>query len=273
MPIPTALTIAGSDSGGGAGIQADLKTFAALRVHGTSALTLVTAQNSIQVSRLELIDPAMVVAQIQAVLTDFDVRAIKIGALGGAPIIRAVAEALAGCTMPVVLDPVMVAKTGDTLLSQAAVATLIETLVPRAALLTPNIAEAAVLTGTPPATTAGELLAQGEALLALGAACVMLKGGHGTGADSVDYLVAPGAAPLRMSAPRIATRNTHGTGCTLSAAIAAHLAHGLDLMDSVQLGKLFVQGAIEHADSLDLGQAGAGPVHHFHRLWPTAGRD
>lgn len=269
MSIPTALTIAGSDSGGGAGLQADLKTFGALRVHGACAVTLVSAQNSQTVTRVVAMAPDLVADQIAAILADFAVAGIKIGALGTAATVEAVADALEGVQTPIVLDPVMTTKTGAVLLPPDALEQMRVRLIPMSTVLTPNIAEAAALTETPRATTAGELLAQGEALLAMGAPYVLLKGGDGTGAESTDYLVTQTMDPMRLTSPRIATRNTHGSGCTLAAAIAAHIAHRLEVFDAIQLAKLYVQGAIEQADRVAPGR-GPGPVHHFHRMWPPA---
>ena len=261
-----ALTIAGSDSGGGAGIQADLKTFSALGVYGASAITAITAQNTCGVIAVAEVAPEMVAAQIGAVLDDLDVGAIKIGMLFSPPIIRAVAAQLEGAgrsDLPVVLDPVMVAKSGDALLRPEAVDALVETLLPRATLLTPNLPEAARLLEVEPARDVDEMIAQGRALLALGPRAVLMKGGHGTGQRCTDVLVAGGAEPVRLSAPRLGTRNTHGTGCTLSAAIAAGLARGLALEAAVRGAHGYLQAAIGAAERLSVGR-GHGPVHHFH---------
>ena len=260
-----ALTIAGSDSGGGAGIQADLKTFSALGVYGTSALTAITAQNTRRVVAVDMVTPSMVAAQISAVLADIRIDAVKIGMLGRAPVIAAVAGALRGWPGPLVLDPVMVAKSGDVLLLDDAVAALIAQLLPRADLLTPNLPEAARLLGTTPARTLDDALAQGRALLALGPRAVLMKGGHAAGDICTDLLVTPDTI-LALTAPRIATRNTHGTGCTLSAAIAAELAKGQALAPAVTAAHAWLQGAIAAADTLGIGQ-GHGPVHHFHAVW------
>ncbi|MEM8698125.1 MAG: bifunctional hydroxymethylpyrimidine kinase/phosphomethylpyrimidine kinase [Pseudomonadota bacterium] len=266
MPTHVALTIAGSDSGGGAGVQADLKVFSALGVFGTSALTLVTAQNTTGVRGIEMLSTDMIAAQIAAVFEDFEIGAIKIGALGSAAVIGTVEEILRGTEMPVVLDPVMIAKSGDPLLAEDAVGVLRSELLPRATILTPNLPEAAALLGTALAETAEEIQAQGRALAALGPAHVLMKGGHGTGSQSTDYLIGPGGT-LPLPAQRIATTNTHGTGCTLSAAIAAHLARGQDVETSVQAAKTYLTEALKGADALGLG-AGHGPVDHFHAIWP-----
>lgn len=261
-----ALTIAGSDSGGGAGIQADLKTFSALGVYGASVITALTAQNTLGVTAVMGVPADFVRAQLDAVLDDLDVRAIKIGMVSEIPVIETLARRLDGIGIPVVLDPVMVAASGHRLVPEAAVAALRGTLFPIATLVTPNVPEAAVLLGTAPAETV-EAMEEQAAALADGGPAVLLKGGHLEGADSVDVLRI-GATTERLSAGRIATRHTHGTGCTLSSAIAAHLARGADLADAVARGKAYVTAAIAAADTLAVGR-GHGPVHHFHALWPT----
>lgn len=265
MPPPVALTIAGSDSGGGAGIQADLKVFSALGVFGTSAITLVTAQNTRGVSGIEMLSTGMVRSQIAAVIEDFPIRAIKIGALGTAEMIAAVAEALAPLDLPVVLDPVMIAKSGDPLLAADAVSTLKSRLLPLATVLTPNLPEAAALLGEAEAAQDADIAVQGHALRMLGPDWVLMKGGHGAGPDSTDLLI--GTETVRLEARRIPTTNTHGTGCTLSAAIAAGMAHGLPVDRAVARAKTYLTRALAGADALDLG-AGHGPVDHFHALWP-----
>ncbi|WP_246054800.1 bifunctional hydroxymethylpyrimidine kinase/phosphomethylpyrimidine kinase [Paracoccus gahaiensis] len=265
MTAPIALTIAGSDSGGGAGIQADLKTFSALGCYGASVITALTAQNTRAVTMIEPASPAMIAAQMAAVLDDLDVAAIKLGMLGGPEAIRTVAEGLQGCNLPLVLDPVMVAKSGDTLLPDDAIATLRDLLLPRATLLTPNLPEAARLLDTSPATTDAQIAEQGAALRDLGARAVLMKGGHAAGPVCTDLLVTAEGI-TRLSAPRLPTRNTHGTGCTLSAAIAAGLARGLDLPEAVTRAHRYLQRAIAAADGLSVG-SGHGPVHHFHAVW------
>ncbi len=262
-----ALTIAGSDSGGGAGIQADLKTFSALGVYGASAITALTAQNTCGVQGIHDVPPAFVAAQCDSVFSDLAVRAVKIGMLGRMAVIDAVADALDrhATGIPVVLDPVMVATSGDRLLDDAAVSALRGRLLRRADLITPNLPEAAALLGEPVAAGVDEAEAQGRRLLGLGARAVLVKGGHGTEAESIDVLVTPEGI-RRLSGPRVATRNTHGTGCTLSAAIAAELAKGARLAEAVEQGKLYVGGAIAAAERLSIGR-GHGPVHHFFRQW------
>lgn len=260
------LTIAGSDSGGGAGIQADLKTMSALGVYGASVITAVTAQNTRRVTRIHQVPPDVIRAQIEAVLEDIPVRAIKIGMIGSAPAVAAVAGALRGCAIPIVLDPVMVAKSGDLLLEAEATATLVAALLPLALMLTPNLPEAARLLGTAPARDDGEAAGQAQALRRLGPRHVLLKGGHAAGPTCTDLLAGPGGV-ARLSAPRLPTRNTHGTGCSYSAAIAAGLAQGLPVAQAVRRAHDWLHGAIAAADALNIG-GGHGPVHHFHALWP-----
>ena len=261
----TALTIAGSDSGGGAGIQADLKTFSALGVYGTSAITAITAQNTQRVTAVKVLSPTLVAAQIAAVLDDIRIDAIKIGMLGRADVISAVAGALAGWSGPLVLDPVMVAKSGDALLQDDALAALIQHLLPLADLVTPNLPEAARLLAAPPAQTPDEVAAQGRALIAMGARAVLMKGGHAAGPVCTDLLITLDDV-LAFNAPRLATQNTHGTGCTLSAAIAAGLAKGLALDAAVRRAHGWLHSAIAAADGLGIGHS-HGPVHHFHEVW------
>ena len=265
MTTATALTIAGSDSGGGAGIQADIKTFSALGVYATSVITAVTAQNTLAVSVILAVPPEIVAAQIKAVLDDIDIHAVKIGMLANAEIIAAVAEALGNFKGPIVLDPVMVAKSGDALLDETAVSALLQHLVPRADILTPNLPEAAKLLGRPMASSIQETLSQGRALCALGAAAVLMKGGHAASDICTDILITP-ENTWHFEAPRIDTLNTHGTGCTLSAAIAAELAKGAKMLDAVSRAHLWLQGAIAAAGRLQIGH-GHGPVHHFHEVW------
>lgn len=259
-----ALTIAGSDSGGGAGIQADLKSFSALGVYGASVITAITAQNTRVVAAVEPLSPAIVRAQIETVFDDLAVRAVKIGMLGDPQVIRVVADALRGYDLPVVLDPVMVAKSGDRLLATEAIDALRTELLPLATVLTPNLPEAADLLATTPAADAQTHEAQGHALRALGPAWVLMKGGHSGGAVCTDMLLGPERHLL--TAPRLATRNTHGTGCSLSAAIAAGLAQGMTVPESVTRAHGWLQGAIAAADGLQVG-SGYGPVHHFHNWW------
>jgi len=261
-----ALTIAGSDSGGGAGVQADLKTFSALGVYGASVVTAVTAQNTRAVTAVHPVPEPVVAAQIATVMDDLDVAAVKIGMLGSPALIATVAKALAGYGGPVVLDPVMVAKSGAALLPPEAVTALRDRLLPRATLVTPNLPEAATLLGGAQAADDAAMQAQGRALLTLGAGAALMKGGHGAGETCVDWLVRAGDATA-FRAPRLATANTHGTGCTLSSAIAAGLAKGLGLEAAVAAAHAWLHAAIRAADGLRVGR-GHGPVHHFHGIWP-----
>lgn len=261
-----ALTIAGSDSSGGAGIQADLKTFAALGVYGASVITALTAQNTQGVWAIHDVPPNFVAAQLDAVCTDLAVGAVKIGMLSKAETIEAIAAGLDRHNLAkVVLDPVMVATSGDRLLAPDAVDALRRLLVPRARVLTPNLPEAAALLAAPIAENENDMRRQAHALRALGARAVLLKGGHSGGEESVDLLVEEEGI-TRLAAPRIATRNTHGTGCTLSAAITAGLAKGLVLREAAHAAKAYLSAALAAADRLAIGQ-GRGPVHHFHDWW------
>jgi hydroxymethylpyrimidine/phosphomethylpyrimidine kinase len=266
MGIPAALTIAGSDSGGGAGVQADLKTFSALGVYGASVITALTAQNTLGVQGVMGVPPDFVGQQIDSVLSDIPVKAIKIGMLADSAIIVAVREGLMRhAPRPLVLDPVMVAASGDPLLREDAVASIVLELFPLAALVTPNLHEAARLTGEPMAQDESAMRRQGEILVRAGAEAVLIKGGHGEGAEALDLLVtAQGAA--RFVRPRLATPNVHGTGCTLSSAIAAELAKGQPLIEAVGAAKDYVHEAIAQSGQLGIGQ-GHGPAHHFHRWW------
>ncbi len=268
MAQPIALTIAGSDSGGGAGIQADLKSFSALGVYGASVITAITAQNTRAVTAIESVSPAMVAAQIDAVFDDIRIDAVKIGMVGDAEMIATVAERLghhlSHRPLPVVLDPVMIAKSGDQLLPEKAVSAMVQLLLPLATILTPNLPEAAALLGETQAESAADMRAQGQRLSALGPRHILMKGGHATGETCTDLLL--GRDELTLSAPRVITKNTHGTGCSLSSAIAAGLARGLDVPTAVTAAHEWLHQAILQADSLGVG-AGHGPVHHFHMSW------
>ena len=268
-----ALTIAGSDSSGAAGIQADLKAFAALGVYGASVVTALTAQNTQGVRAIHDVPAGFIGAQIDAVFSDLDVAAVKLGMLSQVAAIEAVAAGLARHRAKnIVLDPVMVASSGDGLLARGAIDSLRTLLVPRALIVTPNLPEAAALTGTSPARNEREMEIQAREILSLGARMVLIKGGHGVGDESVDLLI--GQNPefgdvVRLSARRIATKNTHGTGCTLSSAIAAGLVKGRDAVTACQEAKAYVTGTIAHADELQIGH-GHGPLHHFYRHWSTS---
>ena len=259
-----AVTIAGSDSGGGAGIQADLKTFGALGVYGASVIAALTAQNTQGVTGIHDVPADFIKAQMDAVFSDLSVDAVKIGMLSRAASIETVAKGLADHRAKnVVLDPVMVATSGDRLLAADAVDALRRLLIPRAVVITPNLPEAAALVEASPARNEKEMEIQARELLALGARNVLIKGGHDTSADSVDLLIGQGDV-VRLSAKRIATKNLHGTGCTLSSAIAAGLAKGLDLKEASRQAKVYVTSAIAAAAVLKIGH-GHGPLHHFYQ--------
>jgi hydroxymethylpyrimidine/phosphomethylpyrimidine kinase len=260
-----ALTIAGSDSSGGAGIEADLKTFSALGVYGAAVITALTAQNTGGVFGIHDVPADFVAAQINAVFTDLDVGAVKIGMLANSSAIDVVAAALDRYRpRNVVLVPIMIASSGERLLREDAIGRLRE-LVRRVRVITPNLPEAAALLDTLPARDEDEMRAQAQKLLTLGAGAVLIKGGHGSGPESVDLLVEANTC-LRLAAPRVATKNTHGTGCTLASAIAAGLAKGLPLETAATEAKAYVSAAIAAADRLEVG-AGRGPLHHFHAWW------
>lgn len=263
---PIAVTMAGSDSGGGAGIQADLKTFSALGVYGASVITALTAQNTLGVTGIHDVPPAFIAAQIDAVFSDLDVDAVKIGMLSRPEAIIEVASGLARHGVStVVLDPVMIAASGDRLLVPEAIETLRHELLPRALLITPNLPEAAALLDEEPAEDLATVRAQAERLLEFGPRAVLVKGGHGEGPESVDVLLDANGF-LELSAPRIVTRNTHGTGCTLSSAITAGLAKGLPLRAAVEAAKDYLTRALARSEELTIGR-GHGPVHHFHAWW------
>jgi len=266
MTTPIALTIAGSDSGGGAGIQADLKTFSALGVYGCSVIAALTAQNTVAVTGVLDVAPEFVTQQIDTVFSDLDIDAVKIGMLSQPDTIDAVAKGLEAHTpRHVVLDPVMVAKSGDRLLVPDAVDSLKTRLLPLATVITPNLPEAAVLLGREDGIGADDMEDMARSLQALGARSVLLKGGHLEGTESPDYLF-DGEGMEVFTAERVDTANTHGTGCTLSSAIAALLARGLSLREAVRDAKAYVGAAIRAADGLEIGR-GHGPVHHFHNFW------
>lgn len=263
---PIALTIAGSDSGGGAGIQADLKTFSALGVFGSSVIASLTAQNTLGVQGVFPIPPVFVQQQIHSVLSDLKVSAIKTGMLATADIIAAVAESLRIYPhIPFVLDPVMVATSGDRLLAVDAIQTLFEQLMPLASLITPNLHEAAVLLNEPVATSLAQMQIQGEKIMALGAQAVLMKGGHTDGEEATDLLITA-AGVKSFSSQRLHTKNTHGTGCTLASAIAAGLAKNYTLDEAVKQAKEYLYNALLHSEKLNIGQ-GSGPVHHFYSFY------
>ena len=260
------LTIAGSDSSGGAGIQADLKTFAAHGCFGMSVITAVTAQNTVGVTKIQNIDPDIVAAQIDAVFTDIRVDAVKIGMVSQVPIIKIIAEKLRKYQPPIiVLDTVMVSKSGFDLLEPAACSTLIKELLPLATLVTPNLPEAEKIVGYK-VENKETMVKAGKNILAMGPKAVLIKGGHLT-ETADDYLQLPDEG-IWYKKERIATKNTHGTGCTLSSSLAADLAKGLSLKDAVKSSKEYVTLAIEHA--LAIGH-GCGPTHHFVEMFKKAG--
>jgi hydroxymethylpyrimidine/phosphomethylpyrimidine kinase len=266
MTMPIALTIAGSDSSGGAGIQADLKTFAALGVYGASVITALTAQNTNGVSGIHQVPSDFVTAQMDAVFTDLDVKAVKIGMVAQLATIDAIVAGLTRWSPKhIVLDPVMVATSGDRLLAADAVESLRNKLIPRASLITPNLPEAAALLDEPVAVSEAAIESQGKRLLSMGCPAVLIKGGHGQGTESIDYLVR-GSGTIALAAPRIATGNTHGTGCSLSSAIAAGLAKGEEMETAVRHAKAWISAAIAEADRLGVGH-GHGPIHHFHGFY------
>jgi len=266
MTTPVALTIAGSDSSGGAGIQADLKTFAAFGVYGASAITALTAQNTSGVSGIDQVPAEFVTAQIDAVFSDLAVGAVKIGMVAQPAVIDAIVAGLKRWSPKhVVLDPVMVATSGDRLLATEAVDALRTRLIPLASVITPNLPEAAALLDEPVATDEAAVEKQGQRLLAMGCRAVLIKGGHGEGPESIDYLIDSGGT-IALAAPRVATKNTHGTGCSLSSAIAAGLAKGESMEAAVRNAKVWISAAIAAADRFSVGH-GHGPIHHFHKFY------
>lgn len=258
---PVMLSIAGSDPSGGAGIQADLKTASALGAYGATVLTALTAQNTLGVTGIHAVPADFITAQYDAVVSDLDVRAVKVGMLGSVEVIEAVAAMLRRRPVPaVVLDPVMVATSGDRLVPDDAAAAIRDLLVPLASVVTPNVPEAATLTGLQVGSIE-EMIEAGQALVALGAAHALVKGGHLGGADSVDVLVSADGV-LRLEAPRVTTPNTHGTGCTLSSAVASYLAHGEPVVPAVAAAKDYLTRALVAGAELRIGH-GSGPVDHL----------
>ncbi|HIH8966869.1 MULTISPECIES: bifunctional hydroxymethylpyrimidine kinase/phosphomethylpyrimidine kinase [Serratia] len=261
-----ALTIAGTDPSGGAGIQADLKAFSALGAYGTSVITALVAQNTRGVQSVYYIDPAFVAAQLDSVFSDVRIDSVKIGMLANADIVQAVAERLRHYRPEfVVLDTVMLAKSGDPLLAPAAVASIRRELLPLVSIITPNLPEAAALLACAPAEDEAQMREQGRALLAMGCRAVLMKGGHLSENESPDWLFSA-EGEQRFTAPRVATRHTHGTGCTLSAALAALRPRHADWAATVAAAKDYLQQALQQAGTLEVGH-GIGPVHHFHAWW------
>lgn len=266
--IPNVLTVAGVDPSGGAGIAADLKTFSALGVYGMSVVTALTVQNTQGVSAVQSVPAPFVAAQLDALLADSEMAAIKIGMLAEESVTKAVADCLRRQPPPyLVLDTVMVAKGGHKLLQESAVDALRSLLVPMASLVTPNLPEAAALLHTEPAQNEQDMVAQGRALIAQGAKAVLLKGGHllSEKNESPDLFVTA-QHEIRFSAPRVPTKNTHGTGCSLSAALAALRPQCKDWPETIARAKDWLSQALQNADRLSVGK-GIGPVHHFHRFW------
>ncbi len=264
--VPNVLSIAGSDPCGGAGIQADLATFAALRCHGMSVITALTAQNSQSVAAVHVVPTDFVARQIDLIFADIEVAAVKIGMLATIESVANVAERLAAHSPPfIVLDPVLVASSGDPLTTAGVAEGLVRCLFPLATLVTPNLPEAAILGGSPVAPSLDGMRKAATTLLARGARAVLVKGGHGTG-ETADDLLLDNTSEHLFSAPRLATRNTRGTGCTLSSAIAAYLARGSDLAGAISAAKSYVSSALEASSVLQVGH-GPGPLHHFHAFW------
>jgi hydroxymethylpyrimidine/phosphomethylpyrimidine kinase len=264
--VPNVLSIAGSDPSGGAGVQADLKTFSALGCYGMAAMTALTAQNTRGVAAVHVPPAEFIAAEIDAIFADIPVAAVKIGMLATPEIVATVADRLAHWgARNIVLDPVLVATSGDSLGASGVAEAIVSRLMPLARVVTPNLPEIAALTNASAPQDVEGMRRAGAALLARGANAVLVKGGHLDGDEACDLLVS--AAGVRtFTAPRVATRNTHGTGCTLSSALAALLAKGLSLEDAVAGAKDYLTGALRAAGRLDVGH-GHGPVHHFHALW------
>jgi hydroxymethylpyrimidine/phosphomethylpyrimidine kinase len=267
---PAALSIAGSDSSAGAGLQADIKTFSALGVYGATVVTAVTAQNTLGVTSIQLVPAEIISAQLDAVFSDLSIKAVKSGMLGSEEGVIAVAAGLErwSSQIPIIVDPVLISTSGSRLLAKSAEKVLIQRLIPLAALITPNLHEAAALLDSGVAQNKDEMQLQAERLLALGPRAVIIKGGHLSGPEATD-LFFDGSHFRSYSAPRIAPKNTHGTGCTLSSAIAAFLVKGLPMEEAIAEAKAYVQGAILQAAGLHIG-AGAGPLWHFYRQTPLA---
>jgi hydroxymethylpyrimidine/phosphomethylpyrimidine kinase len=262
----TVLTIAGSDSSGGAGVQADLKTFAALGVHGASALTAITAQSTLGVRSILPVPAAFVRAQAEAVLDDFEIRFVKTGMLGSAEIVRDVARLIAERALEAIVDPVLVSSSGTRLFEETGLSALSSELIPRARLVTPNLSEVEALVGRLPSAPE-DMIVAAERIVGLGARAVLVKGGHLPG-DPVDVLLERGRDPVVLPSRRIDTRSTHGTGCTYASAIAALLARGLELEPAVRQAQRFVLEAIAAAARTEPLGAGKGPLHTFHAYYP-----
>lgn len=269
---PVVLTIAGSDSSGGAGIQADLKTMSAIGVFGTSAITAITAQNTCEVRAIQGIDPSIVRQQIEAVLDDLPCRTVKLGMLYARPTIEAIADCLAHYPLDhIVLDPVMVSTSGCRLIEEEAIEAVKSLLLPRATLVTPNIPETEILSGLP-VTNERDMELAAQRLFRIGCRAVLIKGGHLEGAESYDLLFTPHADPVRYTSPWVATRNTHGTGCTFSSAIASYLALGRTLPDAVAAAKHYLTQALQAGADVTIGH-GHGAVNHLFAPCVLTARD
>lgn len=270
MRPPVALSIAGSDSSGGAGIQADLKSFSALGAYGMTVIVALTAQNTVGVADVLTVPADFVTAQLEAVRSDVRIDTVKVGMLASVELAETVADGLRRLrqdnpALPIVVDPVMVATSGAKLISDDAISA-VRGLLPVASLITPNLPESAELLGVPQARTLDDMQDQARALRELGCERVLVKGGHGSGMDSTDVFVDADGILHVLTAPRIDTMNTHGTGCSLSSAIAALRPQRDSWETAVRDAKAWLTGALEHADALEIGQ-GPGPVHHFHQWW------
>ncbi|MBV1702023.1 MAG: bifunctional hydroxymethylpyrimidine kinase/phosphomethylpyrimidine kinase [Hyphomicrobiales bacterium] len=265
--VPNVLSIAGSDPSGGAGVQADLKTFAALQCHGMAVVAALTAQNTRGVYAVHIPPVTFLKAQIDAIFADIAVAGVKIGMLGNADTVATVADRLRQYAPAIViLDPVLTASSGDALSTDDVRAAMMAHLLPLASLVTPNLAEIARLTESRVPETEGEMLESGRKLLQMGAQAVLVKGGHLPGAQAIDLLVEP-AGVQRFSAAKLMVAGNHGTGCTLSSAIAAYMARGMALAPAVAAAKAYVRGALTHSGQLHVGR-GVGPLQHFFQLWP-----
>ncbi len=264
--IYNVLSIAGSDPSGGAGIQADLKVFSAMKVYGMAVITALTAQNTTGVSMVKAQDGNFVAEQIRMVFSDIDVHAVKIGMISNAEIAGSIADSLSAvCDVPVILDPVMIAKGGASLLAPETILTLRDKLVPIAEIITPNLPEAAALLDCDEATSIDDMMDQAKMLLSLGPKAIYLKGGHLGGDDSPDILMTKRNVET-LEGVRIDTQNTHGTGCSLSAALAACRGRNLEVIEAAKVSKEYISKAIAIADQMNVGR-GHGPIHHFHALW------
>lgn len=264
--IPNVLSIAGIDPSGGAGLFADLKAFSALGAYGTGVVAALTAQNTQGVTGVQPVPVAFIAQQIDTLFADVRIDAVKLGMLGTAEVVTTVADALRRHHVRrLVVDPVMVSKSGHHLLSPDAVAALRREIIPLAEIVTPNLPEAEVLLGCAPIRTLADMRSAARALRAFGPRIVLLKGGHLDGPESID-VIDDGSAQIELHSPRVATKNTHGTGCTLSAAITALLPQHDNPTDAIRAAKDYLSAAIAAADRLNVG-SGHGPVHHFHQLW------